>query len=265
MRPAQLRTRFLFGIAAGTAIAAVLAGSVLASSIVGTAKADHLRGTAGADVIHGLAGNDTIAGLGGNDRLFGDAGNDRLDGGPGNDVITGGAGADRITCGPGKDTVHADLNDSVAADCEVVLGLGDLSPAPTPTPEPPPAPPPPPAQAGHYSGMTSQLTKVDFDVSADGTMMLNLMTGQVNQSCDPPDFTLFGGNFGFTNIPIAADGTFSLDYHGTQDLDGSPATYEDQFNGKFSGNTASGTLVSTLQVTNYNCYSGTVTWTATKS
>jgi hypothetical protein len=63
-------------------------------------------------------------------------------------------------------------------------------------------------------------------------------------------------------LPIAADGTFSLDYHGTQDLGGSPATYEDKLQGRFTGTTAAGTLVSTLHVNQYSCYSGTVTWTA---
>jgi len=251
-------------IAGGAAIVAMLAAAAFAASIVGTPRADHLRGTARADVIHGLGGNDTIAGFGGNDRLFGDGGNDTLVGGPGNDVLTGGPGADAFACGPGRDTVYADLKDTVGNDCEVVKGIGATPSPPAPTP-PAPTPPPPPALAGHYSGTTSQAEKIDFDVSSDGTMVLNLTTGQVNQSCTPDDFTLYGGNYGFSNIPIAADGTFSLDYHGTQDLDGSPATFEDKLDGTFSGTMASGTLVSTLQVNQYSCVSGTVTWTAVHS
>src|SRR5262245_15627694 len=79
-------------------------------------------------------------------------------------------------------------------------------PEPTPTPQPPPAPP---AQPGHYHGLTSQLTTVDLDVSADGRSATNISTGQINQGCTPPGHISGGGISDFAR-PIASDGTFVI-------------------------------------------------------
>ena len=109
-------TRLLIAVA-GLLLAGFLATTVVAgtaAAINGTAKNDVLKGTAKADVINGKAGND---------KLFGYAGNDTLIGGPGNDTLVGGPGADTLRCGAGTDTAIADIKDSVAADCEKVLGL----------------------------------------------------------------------------------------------------------------------------------------------
>ena len=88
-----------------------------------------------------------------------------------------------------------------AASCQVE------TPSPT-------TPPPPPYQSGHYAGKTSQLEDLEFDVSADGTMLMNLVTGQINESCT--DFNLFGGNL---NAPgnvasISSAGNFAI-HHDT--------------------------------------------------
>jgi Tol biopolymer transport system component len=126
--------------------------------IVGTDGADVLTGTYDDDVIRGLAGDDrisaddgydTVEGGDGNDRIDGGSYPDHVDGGPGDDVVIGGGGLDVLTGGPGRDVlvgdwakdlvyardgerdsvrcgdqidiVYADVVDSVARDCDVVL------------------------------------------------------------------------------------------------------------------------------------------------
>jgi len=153
--------------------------------------------------------------------------------------------------------------------------LRKRAPAPPPTqppPEPPPAPQPPPAppaQPGHYHGLTSQLTTVDLDVSADGRSATNITTGQVNQGCTPPGHISGGGIEGFGR-PIANDGTFVIDFsfQGTFS-DGTPYTGTLNMTGHFSGSSVSGTLAATLNFTDngtpYACGSGQQTWTATRT
>ena len=53
--------------------------------------------------------------------------------------------------------------------------------------------PPPTVQLGHYVGTTSQNEKFFFDVTTNGSRneVVNLGTGQLNQSCDPPDYYLY--------------------------------------------------------------------------
>jgi hypothetical protein len=125
--------------------------------IEGTGGDDVLRGTHRGDRILAKAGDDRVAAHGGADCLAGNGGRDKLRGGKGNDHIADGAGKDRdrgggdddvidggsgrdhvfgsggddqidvagggqddVECGSGNDTVHADSDDTVAADCEVV-------------------------------------------------------------------------------------------------------------------------------------------------
>jgi hypothetical protein len=106
-----------------TLLLGALAGVASAATITGTDRGDRLRGTKGADAIYGRAGGDLVEG---------GAGGDLLHGGPGRDTLVGGAGADRIAaaldaagdgirCGDGRDLVNAELDDVVAADCELVV------------------------------------------------------------------------------------------------------------------------------------------------
>jgi hypothetical protein len=99
-----------------------LAATAAARSITGTARDDRLVGTARADTISGLAGRDVLLGRGGADYLNGGPGRDSVDAGPGADRLsTAYDGArDSVRCGPGADVVNADLDDTVARDCELV-------------------------------------------------------------------------------------------------------------------------------------------------
>jgi hypothetical protein len=145
-----------------------------------------------------------------------------------------------------------------AAACQVE------APPPTST-----APPPPPYQSGHYAGKTSQLEDFEFDVSADGTTLQNLVTGQINESCT--DFNLFGGNLHATGnvAPISGDGNFTIrdDHSGTFD-DGTPYQEHLEITGHLSGTSATGTLLDTttftFQGTAESCTSNPQTWSASK-
>jgi hypothetical protein len=137
--------------------------------------------------------------------------------------------------------------------------------APPPTP-----PPPPPYQSGHYSGKTSQNEDFEFDVSTDGKVLMNLVTGQINESC--PDFNLYGGNIHATgNITdISSDGNFSThgDFSGTFS-DGTPYDEHLTITGHLSSAAATGTLLDTVnftyQGTAESCSSNPQTWTASKT
>jgi hypothetical protein len=100
----------------------VVAGAAGARVITGTPRADRLVGTPRADVMRGLAGNDRLVGLAGNDLLVGGVGRDSVDGGAGADrvAVSYDGARDVVRCGPGADLVNADLDDAVAADCELV-------------------------------------------------------------------------------------------------------------------------------------------------
>jgi hypothetical protein len=146
------------------------------------------------------------------------------------------------------------------------------TPAPTPTPPaPPPAPPtpaPPTVRTGHYHGLTSQLTTFDFDVTAGGTVVTNLVTGQINQGCNPPGVGLSQGNlnFGSSTIPVSPDGRFVVEFDYQGMVDDLPSTGHITVTGQFSGSSASGNLSKTsnftYQGTAYSCGSGLQTWKA---
>jgi len=143
-------------------------------------------------------------------------------------------------------------------------------PATTPTTTTTPAPPPPPAAtSGHYSGRTSQNEIIAFDVSADSTMVTGLQTGQINQSCTPPDYNLSAGNLSNWQATLARDGSFAISWNGASSVGGEPATERIAISGRISSGTASGALrvdtVWTHGSTTYNCSSGDQTWTATKT
>jgi hypothetical protein len=138
--------------------------------------------------------------------------------------------------------------------------------APPPTP-----PPPPPYQSGHYAGKTSQQEDFEFDVSADGTILMNLVTGQINESCQ--DFNLFGGDIHATGnvTSISSDGNFSIseDYSGTFSNDGTPFQRHLAITGHVSGTSATGTLLesttATIQGMAESCTSNPQTWSASKT
>jgi hypothetical protein len=141
------------------------------------------------------------------------------------------------------------------------------SPPPTPTP-PPTTPPPPPAQPGHYHGTDSQLETIDFDVSADGTQVVNAMTGQINEGCTPPGH-LYGGGLATGHAPISASGDFTIDFTYTGKIGDFPSTGHFTLTGHFNGVAATGTLQDSVSFnangTAYSCGSGLQTWTATRT
>ncbi len=104
------------------ALASVLVAAAGARVITGTAGDDRLVGTPRADTIRAFAGRDQLLGGPGADFLDGGAGRDTLDGGAGNDLVATSydGGRDSVRCGSGADVVNADLDDTVARDCELV-------------------------------------------------------------------------------------------------------------------------------------------------
>jgi hypothetical protein len=144
------------------------------------------------------------------------------------------------------------------------------APAPQPTPTPPPAPPPPapPAQPGHYKGTTSQLEIIEFDVTADGTRVVALLTGQINEGCNPPAH-LYGGNLHDGTASIATDGSFKIDFDYTSTVGGDTSKGHFTLTGKFSGTGFTGTLQDNVSFTHEgtasSCGSGLQTWTAAKA
>lgn len=149
--------------------------------------------------------------------------------------------------------------------------LRKRSVAPPPQP-PPPAPPPPApaplAQPGHYKGTTSQLEIIEFDVTADGTRVVALLTGQINEGCNPPAH-LYGGNLHDGTAPIAADGSFKIDFDYTSQVGSDPSTGHFTLTGKFNGTGFTGTLQDNVSFTDqgtpYSCGSGLQTWTASRT
>jgi len=134
---------------------------------------------------------------------------------------------------------------------------------------PPPPPPTPHARPGHYQGRTSQNEAWNFDVTPDGTGLVNLTTGQINESCTPPSY-LSGGNlnFGAYRINIAANGSFSVTVTLPGNVGGAPSHATVKITGQFSNGLAIGTFVETetftYQGTAYGCTSNPQTWTASK-
>lgn len=137
------------------------------------------------------------------------------------------------------------------------------------TPTPPPAPTPT-YQSGHYAGKTSQLEDFAFDVSSDGSVLMNLVTGQINESCN--GFNLYGGNLREPGAvaPISSDGNFTIRQDGSGTFrDGTPYTEHLEITGHLSGASATGTLLDTVSFT-YNgtpvsCTSNPQTWSTSRT
>jgi hypothetical protein len=132
---------------------------------------------------------------------------------------------------------------------------------------------PPPTSAatpGHYAGTTADNELWAFDIGTDGLSLTNLQTGQVNESCNPADITLAGGNLSFGGpFPVAVDGSFSINTTLNGTVDGNPSTVTIAITGHVSGGSASGTYRDdtsfTYNGTAYGCSSGNQTWTASKT
>jgi hypothetical protein len=132
---------------------------------------------------------------------------------------------------------------------------------------------PPPtgvAKPGHYAGKTADNENWSFDIGSDGLSLANLQTGQINQSCQPPDITLAGGNLTDPGPEtINQDGTFSFSATLSGSVGGNPSTDVITIAGAVkSDGTASGTYKEDTTFTDsstgtaYSCTSGNQTWTA---
>jgi hypothetical protein len=143
------------------------------------------------------------------------------------------------------------------------------APAPPPPPPPPPSPPPA-ATPGHYAGKTADNELFAFDIRADGLSLVNLQTGQINESCDPTGY-LSGGNLSFAGpIPVATDGGFAINTTINFTFQGNPGQDAVKITGHVTGGTASGTyrVDTSLTLSNgqgLNCSSGDQTWTASRT
>ena len=139
---------------------------------------------------------------------------------------------------------------------------------PPPSPPPPPPPPPPPAaKAGHFTGKTADNELWAFDITSDGLSLTNLQTGQLNESCNPPDFTLAGGQQTLRGpFPVARDGSFSINLSTSTSIDGTPGTDTLVITGQISGGVATGTYrddtAFSSNGTAYSCTTGNQTWSA---
>lgn len=134
-------------------------------------------------------------------------------------------------------------------------------------------PPPPPIPLGHYTGKTADNENWQFDVvaSGGGEAVANLQTGQMNMSCNPADYYLYGGN-------LAAQGPYALDSQGgfTIDLNypntvGSSASIDTAHitghittTGVAAGTYQKNTQFSTNGIS-YNCSTGVQSWTGSKT
>lgn len=253
------------------------AGAAMAVDLNGTNGPDTLVGTSGVDRISGKGGNDRIAGLAGNDVLVGGSGLDRVEGGVGDDLLQVRDGErDVTTCGPGRDKVVADQRDHARPDCEVVLRKFTRPPVgsqPPPSSNPEPPPPPAPTETevtpGSYKGETSLGNYVFFDIAPDRTVR-NFKVNDFRRRCDGP-YTIFGGlNVGDSGWPIAADGTFLIEYRVAGTIGTSPpsqSTFHVRVTGSVARSSASGTAF-VMDEFDYNgrhwvCQTELQTWTAT--
>jgi hypothetical protein len=151
-------------------------------------------------------------------------------------------------------------------------GTGVKPPAPAPEPPAPP-PPAPPGQAGHFKGLTSQLTTFEFDVSADGWSVSGIKTGQINEGCTPPGH-IWGNmyDFGSYSLRLGTDGSFTLDYPHQSSIDFPDVRVTTNARLTITGHVTGGTATGNLQLSvtfvyqgvPWSCGSGLQTWTASR-
>jgi hypothetical protein len=138
------------------------------------------------------------------------------------------------------------------------------------TPPPSPPPPSPAATPGHYQGKTADNELFAFDISPDARGLMNLQTGQMNESCDPPAY-LSGGDISAPGpFPVALDGSFTITGAFAGTVGGNPSTEKITITGRVSGAVASGTYREDTSFTEsngtgYNCSTGNQTWSAAKT
>jgi hypothetical protein len=135
------------------------------------------------------------------------------------------------------------------------------TPAPTATATPTPTPAPTGSQLpGSYTGAGGSYT-LTFFVSPDGGHVQDV-TVATSLGCTPTHAAL-GDRFVFSDIAIAADGSFSGTAHQTGQWSNASATFTYVFSGRFTGTTASGTLRETIAFDNgvaYTCTTNDQTW-----
>jgi hypothetical protein len=150
---------------------------------------------------------------------------------------------------------------------KVVLVTFKRIPPPQPPPPPPPPPAPPAAKAGHFTGKTADNELWAFDIAPDGLSLANLRTGQMNESCNPPDFYLSGGQQVLQGpFPVARDGSFSISDSSSTTVNGTPGTDTFTVTGQISGGVATGTYREDTTFSSggvaYSCSTGNQTWSA---
>ena len=123
---------------------------------------------------------------------------------------------------------------------------------------------------GHYVGKTADNEAWAFDVSADGLSSANLQTGQMNESCNPPNYYLYGGQLSFKGpFAIARDGSFTINTTLSDTVGSSAATDIVAITGRTADGVANGTYrKDTSYSTNgigYSCSTGNQTWTASRT
>ena len=234
----------------------------------------NITGTNGNDILRGTAAADRINGKGGDDRILGRAGADILTGGSGADYVDGGQGADRLllrdgmrdtaVCRAGRDTVLADQEDKVRADCENVQRPAQPSP---PTPPAPPAPPPPPpvtVTPGSYKGLLEG-NFIFFDVLPNRTLT-GFRTNHIRETCNVVGWVIDWPLALLDSYPIRTDGSFQASGSGDTFVGTEPAKYVLELAGKFSGTTATGTILMShewdQEGSHWMCTSGHLPWTA---
>jgi len=143
-----------------------------------------------------------------------------------------------------------------------------VKPAPPLPPPPPPPPPPPAATPGHFSGTIGNArAPIAFDIGSDGISMVNLSTGEIDESCDPATYTFwFDGFSGSGPFPVATNGAFLITGSGSDPT----LDYTFKLTGTVTGASASGILhVESSYLlkdgNRLNCSSGDQPWTATKT
>jgi hypothetical protein len=152
-------------------------------------------------------------------------------------------------------------------DAKVVLVTFKRIPPPAPPAPPPPAPPAPAAKPGHFTGKTSDNELWAFDIAPDGLSLAGLRTGQLNESCNPPDFYLSGGEQTLPGpFKVARDGSFTINLSTSTSIDGEPGTDTFVITGQISGGVATGTYRDDTTFssggTAYSCTTGNQTWSA---
>jgi len=127
----------------------------------------------------------------------------------------------------------------------------------------------PPIPTGSYSGKTADNEVWGFQVVSNGGVeqVVNLKTGQMNESCNPPDYYLYGGNLSLQG-PYALDsqGGFTIDVSYPNTVGSSASSDSAHITGHITTTgVAAGTYQKNTQFStngiSYNCSTGVQSWT----